>query len=449
MHNYLDTDSTIVAPSTAPGGAVMVIRLSGPRAIDIADRLFRGKQPLVECDGYTLHYGRVVDDEGRVVDDVVVALFRAPHSYTGDDTVEITLHGSEYITSEVMRLAINYGATMAMPGEFTRRAFLAGKMDLSRAEAVADVIASDSMWSHNVASTQMRGGYSDRLASLREELLRLCSLLELELDFSEEDVEFVDRTSLRNTLDNIGSQIAQLTSSFALGKVLKDGVNVAIVGEPNVGKSTLLNALVEEDRAMVSDIAGTTRDTIEATTIISGVRYRFVDTAGIHATADTLEQMGIDRTHRAIANASIIIHLTAADRPSFDVLEHGDAQRCIRVVNKIDAVSEPLNLDQDILCISAKRGIGIEELRHRLAATVDTSTLGTGSVVVSNMRHYAALREAYSALSSALTAMDSGLPSDLLSEDIRRVVHHLGEITGEITSDDILHSIFSHFCIGK
>lgn len=449
MHNYLDTDSTIVAPSTAPGGAVMVIRLSGPRAIDIADRLFRGKQPLVECDGYTLHYGRVVDDEGRVVDDVVVALFRAPHSYTGDDTVEITLHGSEYITSEVMRLAINYGATMAMPGEFTRRAFLAGKMDLSRAEAVADVIASDSMWSHNVASTQMRGGYSDRLASLREELLRLCSLLELELDFSEEDVEFADRTSLRNTLDNIGSQIEQLTSSFALGKVLKDGVNVAIVGEPNVGKSTLLNALVEEDRAMVSDIAGTTRDTIEATTTISGVRYRFVDTAGIHATADTLEQMGIDRTHRAIANASIIIHLTAADRPSFDVLEHGDAQRCIRVVNKIDAVSEPLNLDQDILCISAKRGIGIEELRHRLAATVDTSTLGTGSVVVSNMRHYAALREAYSALSSALTAMDSGLPSDLLSEDIRRVVHHLGEITGEITSDDILHSIFSHFCIGK
>lgn len=449
MHNYLDTDSTIVAPSTAPGGAVMVIRLSGPRAIDIADRLFRGKQPLVECDGYTLHYGRVVDDEGRVVDDVVVALFRAPHSYTGDDTVEITLHGSEYITSEVMRLAINYGATMAMPGEFTRRAFLAGKMDLSRAEAVADVIASDSMWSHNVASTQMRGGYSDRLASLREELLRLCSLLELELDFSEEDVEFADRTSLRNTLDNIGSQIEQLTSSFALGKVLKDGVNVAIVGEPNVGKSTLLNALVEEDRAMVSDIAGTTRDTIEATTIISGVRYRFVDTAGIHATADTLEQMGIDRTHRAIANASIIIHLTAADNPSFDALECGDAQRCIRVVNKIDAVSEPLNLDQDILCISAKRGIGIEELRHRLAATVDTSTLGTGSVVVSNMRHYAALREAYSALSSALTAMDSGLPSDLLSEDIRRVVHHLGEITGEITSDDILHSIFSHFCIGK
>ena len=449
MHNYLDTDSTIVAPATATGGAVVVIRLSGPRAVDIADSMFRGKQPLADCEGYTMHYGRVVDENDRVVDDVVVALFRAPHSYTGDDTVEITIHGSEYITSEVMRLAINRGATMAMPGEFTRRAFLAGKMDLSRAEAVADVIASDSMWSHSVASTQMRGGYSERLAMLRNELLHLCSLLELELDFSEEDVEFADRTLLRNTLNDIGSQIEQLTSSFALGKALKDGVNVAIVGKPNVGKSTLLNALVEEDRAMVSDIAGTTRDTIEATTVINGVRYRFVDTAGIHATDDTLEQMGIDRTHRAIANASVVIHLTTADNPAFEDVEHDDSQHYIRVINKIDAVTMPLTLAPDVMRISAKMGIGIEELRERLAATVDTSKLGTGSVVVSNMRHYAALREAYAALTSARTAMDAGLPSDLLSEDIRRVVHHLGEITGEITSDDILHSIFSHFCIGK
>ena len=449
MYNYLDTDSTIVAPATAPGGAVMVIRLSGPRAVDIADSLFRGRRPLASCEGYTLHYGRIVDEGNRVVDDVVVALFRAPHSYTGDDTVEITIHGSEYITSEVMRLAIEQGATMAMPGEFTRRAFLAGKMDLSRAEAVADIIASDSMWSHNVASTQMRGGYSERLAMLRNELLRLCSLLELELDFSEEDVEFADRASLRNTLDDIGSQIEQLTLSFALGKALKDGVNVAIVGRPNVGKSTLLNALVEEDRAMVSDIAGTTRDTIEATTVINGVRYRFIDTAGIHVTEDKLEQMGIDRTHRAISNASIVIHLTTADNPTFDSIKHDDAQHYIRVVNKIDAIPAPQDLASDALCISAKRGIGIDMLRERLAATIDTSKLGTGSVVVSNMRHYAALREAYAALSSARTAMANGLPSDLLSEDIRRVVHHLGEITGEITSDDILHSIFSHFCIGK
>jgi tRNA modification GTPase len=295
----------------------------------------------------------------------------------------------------------------------------------------------------------MRGGYSERLTSLRDELLRLCSLLELELDFSEEDVEFADRTTLRTTLDAIGSQIEQLTSSFALGKALKNGVNVAIVGKPNVGKSTLLNALVEEDRAMVSDIAGTTRDTIEATTTINGVRYRFVDTAGIHTTADKLEQMGIDRTHRAIANASIVIHLTTADNPTFDAVEDSDTQHHIRVVNKIDTTPAPATLSPDTLCISAKSGIGIEALRERLAATIDTSKLGTGSVVVSNMRHYAALREAYTALTSARTAMDNGLPSDLLSEDIRRVVHYLGEITGEITSDDILHSIFSHFCIGK
>ena len=427
----------------------MVVRISGNRAIEIADSLFRGKRALRDCDGYTLHYGRIVDPNNRVIDDVVVALFRAPHSYTGDDTVEITLHGSEYITSEVLRLAIDRGATMAMPGEFTRRAFLAGKMDLSRAEAVADIIASDSMWSHSVASTQMRGGYSERLTTLRNELLHLCSLLELELDFSEEDVEFADRTTLRRTLDDIGSQIENLTSSFALGKALKEGVNVAIVGKPNVGKSTLLNALIEEDRAMVSDIAGTTRDTIEATTVINGVRYRFVDTAGIHTTADTLEQMGIDRTHRAIANASIVIHLTTADNPTFDAIEHNDAQHHIHVVNKIDTTPAPSTLTPDTLCISAKSGIGIEELRNRLAATLDTSKIGTGSVVVSNMRHYAALREAYTALTSARTAMDNSLPSDLLSEDIRRIVHHLGEITGEITSDDILHSIFSHFCIGK
>ena len=449
MYNHIDTNTTIIAPATATGGAVMVVRISGNRAIEIADSLFRGKRPLRDCDGYTLHYGRIVDDNDRVIDDVVVALFRAPHSYTGDDTVEITLHGSEYITTEVLRLAINRGATMAMPGEFTRRAFLAGQMDLSRAEAVADVIASDSMWSHNVASTQMRGGYSERLTTLRNELLRLCSLLELELDFSEEDVEFADRTTLRQTLDDIGSQIENLTSSFALGKALKNGVNVVIVGKPNVGKSTLLNALIEEDRAMVSDIAGTTRDTIEATTVINGVRYRFIDTAGIHTTADKLEQMGIDRTHHAISNANIVIHLTTADNPTFDAIDQNDTQHHIHVVNKIDTMPTPMTLAHDTLCISAKSGIGIEELRERLAATIDTSKLGTGSVVVSNMRHYAALREAHTALTSARTAMDNSLPSDLLSEDIRRIVHHLGEITGEITSDDILQSIFSNFCIGK
>lgn len=443
----LDTSTTIVAPATASGGAVMVVRLSGKHAIEIADRMFRGRRKLSDAAGYTLHYGRIVNSDEQTIDDVVVALFRSPHSYTGDDTVEITLHGSEYITSEVLRLAIDYGAAMATPGEFTRRAFLAGKMDLSRAEAVADIIASDSAWSHNVASTQMRGGYSAKLGELRNELLRLCSLLELELDFSEEDVEFADRTTLRSVLDMVGRQISELISSFTLGNVLKNGVNVAIIGKPNVGKSTLLNALVEEDRAMVSDIAGTTRDTIEATATIDGIRFRFIDTAGIHSTTDTLEQMGIDRTHRTIANAAIILHLATADDPTFEDVAHSDSQRYIRVINKIDTV--PSFADDSALCISARNGYGVDTLRDSLRSVIDTSTLGTGSVVVSNMRHYAALTKAYDALEDTLRAMNAGLPSDLLSEDIRRILHHLGEITGEITSDDILHSIFSKFCIGK
>lgn len=445
----LNTSTTIIAPATASGGAVMVVRLSGNHAIEIADRMYRGRCRLSDAQGYTLHYGRIVDGNEQVIDDAVVALFRAPHSYTGDDTVEITLHGSEYITSTVLRLAIDYGAVMATPGEFTRRAFLAGKMDLSRAEAVADIIASDSEWSHNVASTQMRGGYSAKLGELRDELLRLCSLLELELDFSEEDVEFADRTTLRKLLDTVGDQIKELTSSFALGNALKNGVNVAIIGKPNVGKSTLLNALVEEDRAMVSDIAGTTRDTIEATASIDGVRFRFIDTAGIHATSDTLEQMGIDRTRRTIANAAIVLHLATADDHVFETIELGDTQLYVRVANKIDKVASFESEDVDIIPISARNNIGINALRNKLRSIIDTSTLGTGSVVVSNMRHYAALNNAYAALEDARHAMEMGLPSDLLSEDIRRILHHLGEITGEITSDDILHSIFSKFCVGK
>lgn len=446
---HLDTTTTIVAPATAPGGAVMVIRLSGDRAIAIADRLFRGRRPLSDAEGYTLHYGHIVDDKGETIDDVVVALFRAPHSYTGDDIVEITAHGSEYITAEILRLAIEYGAVMATSGEFTRRAFLAGKMDLSRAEAVADIIASNSRWSHNVASTQMRGGYSAKLGELRGELLRLSSLLELELDFSEEDVEFADRSTLKLLLNNIGTQLTTLTSSFALGNVLKNGVTVAIIGKPNVGKSTLLNALVEDDRAMVSDIAGTTRDAIEATTVIDGIRYRFIDTAGIHATTDRLEQMGIERTHRTMSNASIILHLTTADEPTFEDVELGPEQHYVRVVNKIDTCAKDKRYDSDVIPISAQRGMGLDMLRQHLRALVDTSSLNAGSVVVTNMRHYAALKSAHEALGDALQAVDNNLSGDLISEDIRRILHHLGEITGEITSDDILHTIFSHFCIGK
>ena len=449
MYQQLDTTSTIVAPATAAGGAVMVIRLSGNKAIAIADKMFRGKHTLSEAKGYTLHYGTIVNSKNETIDDVVVALFRAPHSYTGDDTVEITIHGSEYITAEVIRLAIEYGATMAMPGEFTRRAFMAGKMDLSRAEAVADIIASDSQWSHNVASTQMRGGYSAKLVELRGELLRLCSLLELELDFSEEDVEFADRTILLNTLNHIGAQIESLTHSFALGNVLKNGVSVAIVGEPNVGKSTLLNALIEDDRAIVSDIAGTTRDTIEATTTIEGIRYRFIDTAGIRTTEDRLEQLGIDRSCRAIENANIILHIVSAESPIFAPITVASNQHYIRVINKIDTVISNVDLDPAAIQISAKENLGIESLRSTIRQTTDTTQLGAGSIVVSNMRHYSALKSASDALADARQSMHANIPSDLLAEEIRRIIHHLGEITGEITTTDILQTIFSKFCIGK
>ena len=448
-YDILDTTTTIVAPATAEGGAVMVIRLSGNNAIEIADKMFRGRKRLSSAKGYTLHYGRIVDSAENTLDDAVVALFRAPHSYTGDDSVEITLHGSRHIVNSVLKQAIEHGARMAMAGEFTRRAFLNGKMDLSRAEAVADVIASDSQWSHNIASTQMRGDYSSRLNALRDELLRLCSLLELELDFSEEDVEFADRSELKSIIDNVEQEINYLCSSFTLGNAIKNGVNVAIIGEPNVGKSTLLNRLIGDDCAMVSDIAGTTRDTIEATTIIDGIRFRFVDTAGLRTTDDRLEQMGIERTYRAISKAHIVLHLTTAESPDFsNYPTEANPQAYIRVVNKIDK-SAPTTCNDDIIYISAKADLGIDNLRERMRSAIDTSTLNAGSVVVSNMRHYEALTLAREALGDAQRALDMNLSGDLISEDIRRIIHHLGEITGDITSDDILQSIFSKFCIGK
>ena len=448
-YDILDTTTTIVAPATAEGGAVMVVRLSGNQAIEIADKMFRGRKRLSSAKGYTLHYGRIVDSAENTLDDAVVALFRAPHSYTGDDSVEITLHGSRHIVNSVLKQAIEHGARMATAGEFTRRAFLNGKMDLSRAEAVADVIASDSQWSHNIASTQMRGDYSSRLNALRDELLRLCSLLELELDFSEEDVEFADRSELKSIIDKVEQEINYLCSSFTLGNAIKNGVNVAIIGEPNIGKSTLLNRLIGDDCAMVSDIAGTTRDTIEATTIIDGIRFRFVDTAGLRTTDDRLEQMGIERTYRAISKAHIVLHLTTAESPDFsNYPTEANPQAYIRVINKIDK-SAPTTCNDDIIYISAKADLGIDNLRERMRSAIDTSTINAGSVVVSNMRHYEALTLAREALGDAQRALDMNLSGDLISEDIRRIIHHLGEITGDITSDDILQSIFSKFCIGK
>ncbi len=510
---------TIVAPATPAGGALAVIRMSGPDALAVADRIFRGRTPLCASKGYKAHRGEIVDGD-RMVDDVVALVFRAPNSYTGDESVEFSCHGSAYIVGEILRLCCAAGARMAEAGEFTARAFLAGKLDLAQAEAVADMIAGRSRAAHAVASMQLRGGVSEALNELRDKLLSLTSLLELELDFSEEDVTFADRTELRRTMVGLEARIAELLRSFRLGNALKEGVSVAIVGAPNVGKSTLLNRLAGEERAMVSEIAGTTRDTVEEKINIDGILFRFIDTAGMRATADRLEQMGIERTRRAIARARIVLVLDDATRltspqptatdasvanapavaapvavapvdavampaavpttavpataapvatapiavapvaapvalapdmllsETLEPLTLRDDQLLIRAVNKCD-LRLPQGLSEDTILLSARRGDGIDELRLRLRQSVDTSALDRGDTIVSTHRHAEALRQADRALQAALSALDDGLPTDLLSEEIRQVIHHLGTITGAITTDEVLKSIFSKFCIGK
>lgn len=498
---------TIAAPATAPGGALAVVRVSGDDALAVCDRLFRGRTRLSEAAGYTVHYGTIVEGD-RTLDDVLATVFRAPSSYTGEDAVEISCHGSRYIVSELLRLLMASGARMAEPGEFTIRAYMAGKLDLSQAEAVADIIASSSRAAHALAANQMRGGYSEALDALRERLLHLTSLLELELDFSEEEVEFADREQLRETMERIGERIDALRNSFSLGNAIKEGVAVAIVGAPNVGKSTLLNRLVNEDRAMVSDIAGTTRDVIEELANIDGVVFRFLDTAGIRATDDRLEQMGIERTLSGIARAQIVIYMVDAtkiqdseahsassgslkepptghtieahvalshsektnsdraatsDRVAFSAWDTGandlipapdftlrDDQTLLTVYNKIDATPGTA-LPAGVLGLSARSGEGIEALRRALGEAVDTDTLYHGDTVVSNNRHFEALTAARDALRQALDGLRDGLPADLLSEEIRQVIRHLGAITGrgEIASEEVLRNIFSKFCIGK
>ena len=438
----------IVAPATATGGAIVVIRVSGTGSIECCDRIFRGRTPLADAAPNTIHYGHIVDGQ-REVDDVLVAIFRAPHSYTGEDSAEISVHGSRYIVAEVLRLLLASGARMASAGEFTVRAYLAGKMDLSQAEAVADIIAADSRAAHALAVTQMKGGYSSSLQLLRSRLLDVASLLELELDFSEENVEFADRTQLAAMLEEIAAEVQRLAGSFRTGNALKNGIAVAIVGSPNVGKSTLLNRLTGEERAITSEIAGTTRDTIEESCDIDGVRFRFIDTAGIRQTDDIVEKMGIERTLKAIADARIIISLTEAGVAAEQIAAH-DGQTLIEVVNKVDISGLAADSAADgRIYISAKTGAGIEELRARLRGTVDTSGAYTGETIVTNARHYEALQRASSALEAARAALKSGLSGELLSEDIREVLNILGEITGSITSEDILQNIFSRFCIGK
>lgn len=492
----LDND-TIAAPATAAGGALCVVRVSGPRAIDICDTIFRGRTTLAAAKTASAHYGSIADTTAGVIDEAIVTIFRAPHSYTGEDSVEISVHGSSYVVRALMQALARAGARPARAGEFTRRAFLAGRMDLAQAEAVADMIASSSRAAHAVAATQMRGAYSHELQELRRQLLDITSLLELELDFSEEDVEFADRTQLDTLLRRTRDKVAALARSFALGNALKEGVAVAIVGSPNVGKSTLLNRLAGEERAMVSDIAGTTRDTVEARINIDGVDYRFIDTAGVHQTDDKLELMGIDRTRQALEKARMVLWITTADEPCSNIGSkirsnvgsnvgnpsghnvHNTpdteaalkaefaAATCIkltpeqilyRIINKIDLHSDTDNSsaatadgaeDRYTIRLSAKTGEGVRTLVAALSRSVDATAAYRGEAIVTNQRHYHALCEALTALDAALDGLQHGLTSELLSEDIRAAINHLGEITGEITSDDILQNIFSKFCIGK
>lgn len=434
----------ICAIATAVGGAIGVIRVSGPEAVGIVAGVF--SKDISQAKGYTMHHGYI---EG--IDEVIVTVCRAPHSYTGEDTVEISCHGSAYILSQVLNLLVEKGCRLAGPGEFTKRAYLNGKMDLSQAEAVADVIASQTAVQHRVAIQQMRGGISSKLQMLRDELLHLTSLLELELDFSDhEELEFADRTELEKLADTINNEIQRLSSSFREGNAIKNGIPVAIIGAPNVGKSTLLNALLHDDRAIVSDIQGTTRDLIEDTMTIGGYLFRFIDTAGIRNTDDTIEQMGIERSLKAAEKAQIII-LLADEKSPFPDIQEKKHQQIVYVINKSDKLKLGHENLHSALEISALHGSGIKELEERLLSIATSSNkIGTDEVIITNQRHKQALDTAAADIQRAMQSMHMGLSGDLISEDLRLCINHLSDILGgTITTNEVLGNIFKNFCVGK
>jgi len=478
---YIIHEDTICAPATVPGtGAISVIRISGPDALAIADKVISCRHGSISAaKGYTIRFGTVSAEDGGVIDEVLASIFHAPHSYTGEDSVEISCHASSYIVSEILTQLHKAGARSAEPGEFTQRAFLNGKMDLAQAEAVADVIASQNAAAHRIAFKQMKGGFSSELRGMRSELLELVSLMELELDFSEEEVEFADRSRLDTLLSEIIAHVSRLIDSFRLGNAIKNGVPVAIAGATNTGKSTLLNALLGEDRAIVSDIHGTTRDTIEETLNIDGVLFRFIDTAGLRETSETIERIGIERTFKKISEASIVLGMIDLTRDFEstcetirDIVDKVDfeCQKLIILLNKTDIsgdnnnvnisnfivseldskeVDESITTMVPIIPISAKTGSGIAELRTILASSQRDLLGDSDTTLVTNQRHVQALTDARTSLLRVREGLAAGLPTDLAAQDIREAIYHIGSIVGEISTDEVLGNIFANFCIGK
>lgn len=443
---------TICALATATGGAIGMIRISGSKAIECTDKIFHANSGTLLKDAHanTLHYGTITDRDGTIIDEVIVSVFRAPHSYTGEDSVEISCHGSSYILKKVIETLLDNGCRQASAGEYTKRAFLNGKMDLSQAEAVADLIASTNKATHDIALSQLKGNFSTELKVLREQLLKISSLLELELDFSEEDVTFADRQQLLTLSEKIKQRISTLLHSFELGKVLKEGIPVAIVGKTNVGKSTLLNRLLHDDKAIVSNIHGTTRDSIEDTTIINGVCFRFIDTAGLRKTTDEVEAIGIERTYQKIAQARIILWVvdtmpTQAEKEEIQTLTRG--KTLIEIFNKADK-DHPATAEA--IAISAKYDKDLSQLETAIFEATDLHTINEADVIVTNARHYDALSRAHDEVIKVIRGLKENLSGDLLAEHLRHCTHTLAQITGgEIHSTDILNNIFSHFCIGK
>jgi tRNA modification GTPase len=465
-YTHLLTDDTICAQATAAGNAaISVIRVSGDDAVNLVSGIFSSSRhafDLTQAGGYTLHHGYITEGD-EVLDEVLVSVFRAPHSYTGEDAVEISCHGSPYIVQKILELLIRKGIRPARPGEFTLRAFMHGRFDLSQAEAVADLIASNSRASHELALRQMRGGFSKTIQMLRQQLVDFASLLELELDFNEEDLEFANRNELGKLLERLGSEIDALSRSFSMGNVLRRGIPVAIIGRPNVGKSTLLNAILNEEKAIVSEHPGTTRDAIEDTIVLDGISFRFIDTAGLRESADAVENIGIGRTFEKIDEAEIILCVFDISQTNIEQvveMQHSCSlkikdknKRLILIANKIDLLVETPRhfrdlVELEVIFVSAKRKENIHLIAESLLRSVDLDNISDGTLV-SNARHYEALQRAGEAIRQAQEGMAQELPTDLVATHIRSALHYLGEITGEITTDEILGNIFSKFCIGK